>query len=83
MRKLLKCKKCGDPIIFIKTSAGKNMPCDPGLIPYWRDNRGKQRIVTPDGEVIACRLEGDPQKITGVGHIPHWATCPNAKEFKK
>lgn len=78
-----KCTKCGARILWIKTSAGKNMPCDPDLITYWKDSKGKQRIVTPNGEVIACRLEGDTQTATGVGYVPHWGTCPCAKEFKR
>ena len=78
-----KCKKCQASVLWIKTVAGKNMPCDPEQVPYWADRKGKQRIVTPNGEVIACRLEGDPQTATGIGYIPHWGTCPNAKEFRK
>ena len=78
-----KCTKCGARILWIKTSAGKNMPCDPEPIPYWQDSRGKKRIVTPNGEVIACRLDGDEQTATGVGYVPHWGTCPCAKEFKR
>lgn len=78
-----KCRKCGKEIIFIKTSAGKSMPCDAGQVMYWADRKGKARIVTPNGEVVACRLEGDLQTATGVGYTSHFATCPNAAEFRK
>ncbi len=78
-----KCRKCGKEIIFIKTSAGKSMPCDAEQVMYWADKKGKQRVVTPNGEVVACRLDGDSQEATGIGYIPHWGTCPNAKDFKR
>lgn len=78
-----KCRKCRANIIWIITVSGKSMPCDPVSVAYWQDSKGKERVVTPDGEVVACRFEGDPDKVTGRGFIPHWATCPNSKEFKK
>jgi len=55
-----KCKGCGKEIVWIKTKAGKIMPC----------NTEKTTIVTTSGETI-------------VGHTPHWADCPNYKDFKK
>ncbi len=78
-----RCTKCGAKILWIKTPTGKNMPCDPDLIPYWQNSKGKKHIVTPNGEVIACQLEGDAQTATGLGYVPHWGTCPCAKEFKR
>ena len=55
-----KCKGCGAEIVWIKTTAGKAMPCD----------LNKMTIVTESGETVT-------------GYIPHWATCPAAKSFKK
>ena len=81
--KYVKCRKCGDWIHFIPTKGGKSMPCNPMPKRYWEVEGGKQRIVLPDGEVIACELEGRPEDATGLGYIPHWATCKYAKEFKK
>lgn len=59
------------------------MPCDPEEVLYWQDSKGKDRVVLPNGEVVACRLTGDEQNATGIGYIPHWATCPHADEFRK
>lgn len=41
-----KCRSCGQQVIWIKTVAGKNMPCNPQLVTY-RQGDGKEKIVTP------------------------------------
>lgn len=68
-----KCKDCGDKVIWIPTRAGKMMPCDPGLVPYWEGKR--DRIVTPAGTVKSCSLVGPIGEELAKGYIPHWATC--------
>lgn len=78
-----KCSKCRADVIWVRTRAGKNMPCDPTPVTYWQDSKGKGRVITPNGETIACRFEGDMDKATGWGYIPHWGTCPNRRDFKK
>ena len=81
-----KCKGCGADIVWIKTTAGKAMPCDAEPKLYKADKRGKAIFITPNGETIKGSEVFQPediQKATGVGYIPHWATCPAAKTFKK
>lgn len=78
-----RCKACGAAIIWTPLPSGKKMPCDSEAKTYWKNPQGKSRIVTRNGEVIRCDLEGDIQNATGIGWTPHWATCPNAKDFKK
>lgn len=78
-----KCRACGAEIAWIKTTAGKNMPCDADMMMYWQKEKGSRRIVTPNGEVLACEYEGEHGKATGMGYVPHWATCPEADNFKK
>lgn len=71
------CRKCGQRIVWIKTVAGKHMPCDRVLIPYWIPPRrtGRERFVTEEGKVVAA--ERSPgARIDGEGYIPHFATCP-------
>ena len=81
---MAKCKKCLVDIIWIKTLGGKSIPCDPEQIYYiQKPNKGEKRIVTPNGEVIACEYTADPYEATGVGYVPHWATCPYSNEFKR
>ena len=79
-----KCKGCGAAIHWIKTAGGgKPIPCNPEKVVYWRTLLGKERIVTPNGEILSCTLEGDPETATGIGYVPHWATCPAAANFRK
>jgi len=33
-KKIVNCKYCQAEIIFVKTSEGKALPCDPSLLPY-------------------------------------------------
>lgn len=77
------CKACNAPIIWIKTIAGKSMPCDAEQVLYWQNPKGKSTIITPNGETIKADLNGEPNKATGIGYVPHWATCPEASKFKK
>jgi len=76
------CRKCGAPIIWLKTPKGKWMPADEGLVAYQQDQEGSDYVVTQDGELVRCYLEFDG-KPTGMARIPHWATCPNADDFRK
>ena len=80
---MARCRSCGAEIIWVKTRAGRDMPCDPGLIPFWAKLKAKDKVVTQEGDVVSCLLEGDPQEITGVGRVPHWATCPFSKQHKR
>lgn len=78
------CAGCGATIIWIGTIGKRAMPCDPKQVTYWNTKKGHTTIVTPNGETIAkAEIEGDLQKATGIGYIPHWATCPVAGKFKK
>ena len=78
-----KCKGCGADIIWIRTAAGKALPCDAPLVMYRAVKHGRERVVTADGAVIACEIVESAGQATGVGHIAHWATCPAAKTFRK
>ena len=66
------CKACGKPIVWIHTTKGKSMPCDAEPVAYKEVKGGKEKIVTPNGEVIS-----------GIGYIPHWSTCPQANSFRE
>lgn len=71
----IKCRLCGARIRFVKTVNGKMLPVNPHEVAYWKGLHNKSRIVTPNGEVISCELQGDPSAAAGIGYIPHWATC--------
>lgn len=77
------CKTCGAAIVWIKTSAGKSMPCDAKQLIYWENPKGASLIVTPNGKTLKADLEGDSAKATGIGYISHFATCPNANTHRR
>ena len=76
------CTACGAPIIFLRTPKGKYMPADQGLVKYRQNPNGKKFVVDNLGHLIRCDLEFEGLP-TGMARIPHWATCPHAKQFKK
>ena len=75
------CKGCGAPILWYRTADGKPMPCNPVPITYWKQTEGRKKVLTLGGEIVSCEYDGDGDGETG--YIPHWATCPNAKDFRK
>lgn len=80
-----RCAYCGRQVIWIRTKAGKNMPVDPQLVSYLRPGpgmAGAEKVVTPEGEVV-CADRADSQKAEGVGYIPHFATCQEARKKRK
>ena len=78
-----KCRGCGAEIVWIRTVLGKSMPCDPDPILYWQKEKAPGKIVTPNGEVRSCELQGEPDGATGIGYISHFSTCPKGASFKK
>lgn len=68
------CRQCGRRILWVRMKSGKNMPVDMALHNYKKDSTGKEKIVTPDGEVVTGRIlvgeRGD-----GAGYISHFASC--------
>ena len=51
-----RCKKCGAPIIWIKTPKGKWIHCNEGLHEYRADDDGPQVLINDSGKAIRCRL---------------------------
>ena len=87
-----KCAGCGAMVIWVKTQAGKNMPCDPTLHNYKIDPTGKEKIVTQTGKVVTGVTEMakdiiedivDAQSADGFGYISHFATCKSANNFRR
>lgn len=77
------CSKCGKQIMWIKTKAGKNMPCNPSFVYYKEQKGGKDRIVITNGEVAVGTVQDYPEHATGFGYISHFATCEAAQMFRK
>lgn len=80
---MARCKSCGAPIVWIGMPSGKAMPCDAEQVVYRADKEGKETIITPNGETIRATLDTQPADATGIGYKPHWATCPQASNFRR
>lgn len=83
------CRACKKPIIFIKSTKGNLIPCDPDLITVENipgkyidlndSNKLKEsvlKVVHPDGR--AGKLSD-----LKTGYISHFATCPEANKFRR
>lgn len=84
------CRGCHAKIRFITTTAGKPMPVDPEPLQEWvtdapRGTAPKITLVTSDGRMEtgwqASVIVSGSRSIEG--YVPHWATCPKAKDFKR
>jgi len=81
-----KCKACGATIIWVETQNGRKMPCNAAPVTYQANRRGKDLIVTPNGEVLKGTVVSKDDSfliVDGYGYISHYATCPNADYFRK
>ena len=77
------CRSCGAEIFWQKMKSGKVMPVNKKMVPFWADKTGKASIVTPTGDVVRCRLDGERNEVSGFGHVSHFATCPHARSHRK
>lgn len=77
------CRSCGTRIIFIRMKSGKSMPVNPTFVNYKNNPGGKDRIVLPSGDVIACDANVSAEEADGYGYISHFATCPNAGKHRR
>lgn len=76
-----KCKSCGAEIIWIKTAAGKSMPCNPQKISFRNDwSENGLTLITPDGKIAKGTLDLDSDTY---GYESHFATCPAAAIHRK
>ena len=69
--------------MWIKTKAGKNMPCNPSFVYYKEQKGGKDRIVLANGEVTSGTIVTDPGEAQGFGYVSHFATCEYAQTFRR
>ncbi|HIY02362.1 MAG TPA: hypothetical protein IAA26_11045 [Candidatus Blautia faecipullorum] len=77
------CAKCKKQILWIKTKAGKNMPCDTGFVYYKEEAGGKDRIVLPNGQVVTGTIIKESEQADGYGYISHFATCEFSQMFRR
>lgn len=77
-----KCRGCGAPIVWITTPAGRSMPCDAVMVSFHPTLDGKDKVVTTHGAVVSGNIVSSTE-ATDIDYRPHWATCPQARSFKK
>ena len=75
-----RCAGCGAQIIWIKTKA--RWPCNTLLVDYKADG-GKDKIVLQTGEVVSGTIVSSQDDPDGSGYTSHFATCSNAKNFRR
>lgn len=73
------CRSCGARIVWIKTAAGKSMPCNADLITFTRGG-GPETFVTPEGKIERGKRDRNGALT---GYISHFATCPNANRHRR
>ena len=76
------CRECGKPLIFIRTRAGKNMPCEAEPVLYWPDDAGPLMFYQRDGSYERGTLEGHPAVPRESGYVPRWGRCPGRRRDK-
>lgn len=81
--KTTQCRNCGAEIGFIKTIAGKTMPVDTASRRFYRQEGGPELFVLVDGSTARGRSVEADIDGTEIGFISHFATCPNADDFRK
>lgn len=89
--RLVQCRGCQALIGFVEMrDSGKAMPVDPERRDEWIDTTAGKAValftlVTPEGQLIMGRrgTSIEPNTSRFEGYVPHWATCPKAKEFRR
>lgn len=76
---MAKCRSCGAEILFIKSSKGMH-PVDAEEIHFEYKLNGPDRVVTGNGEVLPGVISPEGSER---GFRSHFATCPDAKRFRK
>lgn len=77
------CRSCGAPIVWIRTPAGKSMPCDAQPKSYKYKPESNTKLVTPEGVVVSCEIVANPEDAHGYGYTPHWSSCNAPDKFRK
>ena len=73
------CRACGQRMLWIITARNKKMPCAPAPVRF-DPAGGPETFVTPDGQVVRGRRKAHGDRF---GYISHFATCPQADQFRK
>lgn len=75
--RVVSCKRCGRGIVYIRTKAGRFMPCDATPVRIIEAATGEHKALRRDtGELVSCIIAAHDSKVwDGWGYIPHFGTC--------
>lgn len=93
----VQCKGCRTLIVWLRTAAGKAMPCEAPRTTAWIAPKAVALAVEPLGTLPRWSMLTDagevvagwrvPPRTEGArevsGHEPHWGRCAVAKTFKR
>jgi hypothetical protein len=83
-REMPRCKACGAPIWFIRTTAGKTMPVNEQPVPFVPVEGGRRSYLTEDGVMHRGRdWKAGENAYYDMGYVSHFATCPKAEHFRR
>lgn len=93
--RLSRCSYCPAQVRWTKTASGKPMPCDPEIVWVRLEAHGEDALAHQEQVILAWDQgpHGKGEMVRGVrcwggregalaGRIPHWATCPGAKQAR-
>lgn len=80
---ICQCRSCGQRIRFIRMKSGKSMPVNERFVNYKLAPEGKDRVVTPNGEVVSYIVGVNVMEADGYGYVSHFATCPSANQHRR
>lgn len=69
------CRSCGARITWLRTMAGKAVPVDEDPVPDGN--------IVVLGDSDTCQMLKKGEETTKPRYISHFATCPQAREWRK
>jgi len=82
--KMTYCRDCGGMIVFVRTAAGRMMPCDTPSVPFMEDYTGGDKLMGYDGVMVDGYILKEPREGSTYAYVPHFHTCkPKSKDEYK
>ena len=75
-----RCRYCGAPILLLKTTKGKTLPCNPERTVFVPELFAETRYVMADGEMYRGVEPADGDPDVHEGYSCHFDTCPKLQK---
>lgn len=76
-----KCRNCGADLMWVRTKAGRNMPCNTEKVFFIKG--GPETFVTEKGDIVTGTRTAIRVAPAVIGHVPHYTTCPGALQNRE